>query len=198
MILLQIKDVLDMSNPLHITMWSLFLTSFFLMLRKSNVCYTPGTNKRFLLREHVSFKKNSVLINIFWTKTLQLGERMLQMPMFRLRGSQLCPVKALIKMFQAVPLSNNAALFSFTDGKPITYAYYQRFLKSCIQYIGLDKNCFSSHSFRRGAVSLAIKCGIPESMVKIMGDWKSECYKMYINCPLEVRCNFASMFAEPL
>ena len=42
-ILSRIRNVLDLDDPVHATMWSLFLTSFFLMLRKSNVCYTPGT-----------------------------------------------------------------------------------------------------------------------------------------------------------
>ena len=39
-ILLRIKIVLDLSNPVHTIMWNLFLKSFFLMLRKSNVLYT--------------------------------------------------------------------------------------------------------------------------------------------------------------
>ena len=28
--------------------------------------------------------------------------------------------------------------------------------------------------------------GIPESMIQVMGDWKSDCYKLYVNCPLDV------------
>ena len=71
-------------------------------------------------------------------------------------------------------------------------------LKNCIQEVGLNRDCFSTHSFQRGAVSWAIKCGIPKSMIQIMGDWKSDCYKMYINYLLEVRCNFTNKFRKKL
>ena len=47
-ILLKIRDNLDPDNPEHATMWSLFLTSFFLMLHKSNVCHTYGTARNYL------------------------------------------------------------------------------------------------------------------------------------------------------
>ena len=101
-------------------------------------------------------------------------------------------------MFHLVPQCGDAALVSYGKGKPVTYAHYQKFLKGCIAIIGLDKNNFSMHSFRRGAVSWAVKCGIPESMIQIIGDWKSDCYKMHINCPLEVQCSFANKFGEQL
>ena len=50
-ILLKIRDNLDLDNPVHATMWSLFLTSFFLMLCKSNVCHTYGTARNYLERK---------------------------------------------------------------------------------------------------------------------------------------------------
>ena len=88
------------------------------------------------------------------------------------------------------------ALFAKTNGNPITYPVYMKFLKAKINEIGLDGNNFSTHSFCRGAVSWAIKNGIPDSMVQVMGDWKSNCYKMYINCPLDVRTLFAEKFSN--
>ena len=156
-ILLRIRNVLDLDDPVHAAMWSLFLTSFFLMLRKLNACYTPGTKNKFLLHKHVNFKKNSVLVHIFWTKMLQLGKIFLHMPLFSICTSDLCPVKAMRNIFHLVPLNSDDALFSYGNGKPVTYYHYQKFLKGCIASIGLNKNNFSTHSFRRGAVRWAIK-----------------------------------------
>ena len=127
-ILLKIRNVLGFVYSI-----SLFLMSFFLMLRKSNVCHTPGTKINFLCRKHVHFKRNGVLVHIFWTKTLQLGERILQWPLFNTKDSVLCPVTAMKNMFQAVPLDSEAALFSYKNGKPVIYAHYLRFFKDCIQ-----------------------------------------------------------------
>ena len=97
-------------------------------------------------------------------------------------------------MLRLVPADRNAVLFCFPNGSPVTYAFYQKFLENCIKCIGFNQSNFNTQSFRRGAVSWAIKCGIPEHMIQVMGDWKSDHYKMYVNCPLEVRCDFASRF----
>ena len=116
------------------------------------------------------------------------------MPLLSMPGSLLCPVWAVKNMLRLVPADKNAALFCFPNGSPVMYAYYQKFLKNCIKCIGFNEANCSTHSFRRSAVSWAIKCGILEHMIQVMGDWKSDCYKMYINCPLEVRSDFASGF----
>ena len=164
-------------------MWSLFLTSFFLMFRKLNVSKTYGTECRFLRCEHISIAKDRILVKIFWTKTLQLREKILELPLLKIPSCELCPVKAMINMIRLVPTKSKMALFARTDGSPITYPVYMKFLKSKIYEIGLDGNNFSTHSFHQGVASWAIKNGIPESIVQVMGDWKSDCYTLHINCP---------------
>ena len=94
-ILLNIRDILDLSNPHHATMWALFLTSFFVMLRKSNVCYTSGIKPNYLLRKHLNIKKRHTLIHILCTKTLQLGKKILEVPLLAMPESKLCPVWAI-------------------------------------------------------------------------------------------------------
>ena len=89
-------------------------------------------------------------------------------------------------------------LFANVDGSPITYPIYMMFLKEKIHEIGLNKTEFSTHSFLRGTVSWAVECCIPESLIQVMGDWKSDCYKMYINCPLYVRCQSVEKFGHNL
>ena len=129
-------------------MWCLFLTSFFLMLRKSNVSKTYGTEEKFLRREHITFADDRILVKIFWTKTLQLGEKVLELPLLKIPDCDLCPVKAMAKMLKLVPSQPNMALFSRTDGKPIMYPVYMKFLKLKIYEVGLDAKNFSTHSFR--------------------------------------------------
>ena len=90
------------------------------------------------------------------------------MPLLKIPGCSLYPVKAIINMINLVPTKPNMALFAKTNGKPITYPLHMKFLKGKIKEIVLNKNKFSTHSFHRGAVSWAIKNGIPESMVQVM------------------------------
>ena len=80
-ILKKIGHTIDHDDSFQATLWSLFLTSFFLMLRKSNVCKTYGTEENYLRCDHITLKRDYILVKIFWTKTLQLGERVLELPL---------------------------------------------------------------------------------------------------------------------
>ena len=197
-ILLKIGKQIRRHVPFELTMWSLFLTSFFLMLRKSNVCKTSGMDDNYLRHKHITVKNDHILVNVFWTKSMQLGERVLQLPLLPVANSELCPVKAMLDMFRMVPGEGDAPLFSKANGFPITYPSYLKFLKNKIHQVGLNHNNYSTHSFRRGAASWALSCGVPESVIQMMGDWKSDCYKRYINCPLESRMQFARCITNNL
>ena len=137
-------------------------------------------------------------MHIFWTKTLQLGEKILEMPLLHIPGSSLCPVSMMKHMLNLTPMNRESELFRFPNGKAVNYNFYQKFLKNQIKKIDLNPELFSMHSFRRGAVSWAIKTGISEAMIQVMGDWKLDCYKMYINCPLDVCYSFANEFSRML
>jgi hypothetical protein len=59
--------------------WCLFLTAFFLMIRKSNL--VPNSAKTFqyqkqLIRENIEFDSKSyvLIFHINWSKTIQYGE----------------------------------------------------------------------------------------------------------------------------
>ena len=128
-ILKLIGDTIDHQDPFQATMWSLFLTSFFLMLRKSNVCKTYGTEEKYLRRKHISKRSRNILLQIFWTKTLQLGEKVLEIPLLSIPGCSLCPVSAMKNMIRLVPSKPNKPLFAHPDGSPITYPVYMIFPK---------------------------------------------------------------------
>ena len=91
-ILLKIREILNLLDPKQAVMWELFLTSFSFMLRKSNVCHTCGTKPNYLLRKNLNIKRKHLLIHIFWTKTLQLIKKVLEMLLLSMPGSLLCPV----------------------------------------------------------------------------------------------------------
>ena len=55
-----------------------------------------------------------------------------------------------------------------------TYAKFLKFLRSCLENIGLDPTSYAGHSFRREGASFAFQSGIPVEMIKLLGDWKSD------------------------
>jgi len=49
--------------------------------------------------------------------------------------------------------------------------------------MGVDPTCFSGHSFRIGAVTMAAKVGVEDATIKMLGRWESSAYQRYIRTP---------------
>ena len=129
--------------------WCLFLFAFFLFARKSNlVPDTPNyKDKTFLLRQNVKQIDKILIVSINWSKTIQFGQRILEIPLVRIPGSVLCPVRAYQNMCKKVKASRVDPLFSLPKGKCIIYAEYQKKIRELVREIGLDPESFGSHSF---------------------------------------------------
>ncbi|MES9902602.1 MAG: hypothetical protein ABW168_07955 [Sedimenticola sp.] len=193
-ILVRFHESLDCSKPLDVCFWCLFLFAFFLLARKSNLVLENKSDKsgKYLLKSDIRFHGEVLVVSFRWTKTLQFGERLLQIPLVK-SNSVLCPVSAYMKLINLVPGSPDSPLFSFTKSKAITYSMYQNKLKSLISDIGLNPSDYSSHSFRRGGTTLAFRAGVPSELIQLQGDWRSDVYKKYLAFSLTDKVQVANM-----
>ena len=182
-ILIAIHDYLNNGNKDNAVYWCLFLFAFFLLARKSNLVPTSRQdieNGKFLNKDCVKYFTDYILVHFDWSKTIQFGERTVVCPLIRLRDERICPVRAFEKM-QALKIRKvKGALFTLQSGDCITYQLYQKKLRECIAAIGLNPQNFSTHSFRRGFTTLAFQSDIPPEHIKLLGDWKSEAYRCYL------------------
>lgn len=198
-ILLAIANILNFDNQTDLVYWCLFLFAFFLLARKSNLVPTSRKDtqlKQYLLRQNVQDCKHYLIVSMNWTKTIQKGERILQIPLVRIRGSILCPVRAYRKMCKAVPAADDSPLFLLPKDKIITYSMYQSKLKECIERIGFDSNKFSTHSFRRGGATLAFRANVPADQIQLLGDWRSDAYKRYLAYSFEDKVEISKMLRK--
>ena len=102
-LLLEFLPFLELDNPIDATFWSLFLTAFFCMLRKSNIVSNSKFEfipKKQLCRSDMLVVSDFLIVHIKWSKTIQRGERSLEIPLPSLPRSPLCPVKAFRNMCQ--------------------------------------------------------------------------------------------------
>lgn len=187
-ILMRMYSYLDIKNPVDVVYWCLFLFAFFLFARKSNL--VPDSvkdlkNKRFLLRGDVQIFDNILIVTMRWSKTIQFGQRVLKTPLIEIPHSVLCPVSAFKRMCRLVNAKETDPLFSLPGGKYIMYSNLQVKLRHLIEKIGLKSTDFSSHSFRRGGTSFAFRSKVPADLIKVHGDWKSDCYQQYLSFSLE-------------
>ena len=196
-ILLKIAEFMDFSDKNNIVYWCLFLFAFFLLARKSNLVPTLQKDlveKKFLIRKDIVDSGSQLIVSFRWTKTIQKGERILQIPLVEIKDSILCPVNAYRNMLKVTPVSSSESpLFLLSDGKIITYSMYQAKLRYFIKNIGLDESKFSSHSFRRGFSTLLFKAKIPADKIQLMGDWRSDAYKKYLYFSLEDKVKVAKI-----
>lgn len=183
-ILLGIFEKLDFSVKDNVVYWCLFLFAFFLCARKSNLVPTSLDDidkGKFLNSNCIRHCGNYVLIHFNWSKTIQFGEREVICPLVRLKDRRLCPVTAYDLLLSLKIRQHRHVLFTLPNGSVVTYYLFQKKLRECIQMIGLDCEKFSSHSFRRGFATLAHRSNIPHELIQLLGDWKSDAYKVYLD-----------------
>ena len=186
-----------MSNPLHVVFWALFILAFFTLSRKSNLVVSG--NK--LRRMDVLVGDNGLLVKFRWTKTIQFGQRILEIPLLAAPESNLCPKKAYQNMITLVPAPKSGPAFVLPSAKglaPVTYLQFQSFLRDCIRGIGLKAEGFSSHSFRRGGATWAFKSQVPSELIKVQGDWLSSAYMVYLEFSKEQRLEVSQRMIDAI
>ena len=97
-IMLDMATFLDFSTRANLVFWGVIVVGFFTFFRKSNLL--PDTKDSFdfdrqLSRADVSFKNNVAVLTIGWSKTIQYRQKCVQVPMFQIPGSVMCPVTTL-------------------------------------------------------------------------------------------------------
>lgn len=194
LILTEFFHLINLSDPLHATLWCCFLFSFYLMTRKSNMVTNGAFNaEKILLRQDITVKDDSLLVCLKWSKTNQFGRRKHVIPLIRIPSSPLCPVLAFYNMCDLVPAPAGAPAFCVPGSryKGLSYDLFQKFLRQLISQTGRDPAIFSSHSFRRGGASWAFQSNVPGELIQLQGDWVSEAYKVYLDHSLDQKLQVA-------
>ena len=204
LILLQMYEFLDMEDSLDITFWSLFLLSFFMMSRKSNLVPTSVDSfneKKQLCRKDIFILQHTLMVEVKWSKTIQFGERKLRIPISCISDSVLCPVSAFKHMTEIVPAPKDAPAFCKRVKEkifPITYGEFQTKLRHLIQLTGRNSSVYSTHSFRRGGATFAFDSNVSTELIQLHGDWRSDAYKKYLEFSLEKKLLVSKMMCDKI
>ncbi|GLB36092.1 hypothetical protein LshimejAT787_0303800 [Lyophyllum shimeji] len=96
-------------------------------------------------------------------------------------GKPTCPVAALKRMYAAgADKDLDAPLFSGPNGKSLTRSFFIQSIREALFNAGYNPNLFAGHSFRRGAASAAAAAGCSDYEIQLLGRWRSDAYKLYI------------------
>ena len=110
-------------------------------------------------------------------------------------GKELCPVAAVLS-FMAVRGNSRGPLFTWRDGRFFTRDKFVKCMRAALDKAGYPADKYAGHSFRIGAATTAGKCGVPDSLIKMMGRWESTAYMCYMRtAPETLRAVFRTMVA---
>lgn len=107
-------------------------------------------------------------------------------------GSSTCPVSALLHLYTINPKPLDAPLFSDAIGSALERNTFISLLKSRLAAINLDESQYSGHSFRRGAATSAASAGYSDFEIQLLGRWRSDAYKLYIDTPADRTLHLSS------
>ena len=190
-ILLKIYHQLDLANREDALFWLCCIMAFFLLFRKSNLL--PNTLRGFnpakqLKWADLVYTGHNIIVGIRWSKTDQFGRQLKTYPLPIIHDSFLCPLGAIRRVVQLTGAGADDHVFSRGDGTSLTYNQFQKRLRRVLAEADVPHSQgFSSHSFRRGGATFAYLCGVPTEIIKLLGNWRSDCYLRYIHLPLEAR-----------
>jgi hypothetical protein len=71
-------------------------------------------------------------------------------------------------------------LFEDPDGTPLSYKHFITSIRNALELAGLNPKIYAGHSFRRGAASAAAAAGYSDYEIQLLGRWRSDAYKLYI------------------
>jgi hypothetical protein len=100
-------------------------------------------------------------------------------------GSSTCAVAAMKNLFIVDPRPPNSPLFVDSMGAPLTRAQFISELQLHLVAAAITDDGYSGHSFRRGAASAAAAAGFSDYKIQLLGRWRSDAYRLYIDIQLD-------------
>ena len=191
-----IHSVLVHTIPKNSPFKALYNLLFFGLPRLGNV--VPYPNKRFSHIKHLTWEKvlfcqDGVIVSFWVTKTIQCFERELRVPISEspLRPA-FCLKNSLRQLLQipGYPRSPKSPVFNvFKQGvwRPMHRLDVTKFMSRQLNFLGLDSKKITPSGFRKGGLSHGLLCIGNIELLRVQGDWASDCYKRYIRIPAEMR-----------
>lgn len=99
--------------------------------------------------------------------------------LMRCHQGNICPVTAFHAYMVVRPVVSDR-LFVHVNGARLTVYQFSAVLKKCLAYLKLDHLKITTHSFRIGATTEAVRIGLEESTINKIGRWQSDSFKLYI------------------
>ena len=200
-----------MSHLLASTGWGscwrcLYLTLWLTLARLLSLIPVGGHQgfdpKAHLTWSNIHFSRDSVLIILDRTKTIQCGERNLQFLIPRHHNPSVCLFTHLYAWRASTPRSDlNDPVFILTRAGlavPLTRHLADPVYKACLASAGVRASSYGWSSFRRGGATASFLANRDIESLRAHGDWASSAYVRYLAIPAPARVQLVSTLQDTL
>ncbi len=204
-LLRRLQPLLDPTHHHDALLWAAMCTATCALLRLGELAVTPGSTTRRALSladlTLVTAAGTSVPAHAPRSELTDLTAEGISHAVLFVAASKTDPfgqgaritvasplaISALLSYLRVHPRSGaaTAPLFCHRDGTPLQPATVIECTRALLARLGLDPLEYAGHSFRRGGASSLADAGTPDHVIQIMGRWASDCYKLYIELPVE-------------
>ena len=205
-LLLKLSKVVNYSDQIEMVAWVGTLLGFYMFLRKSNL--VPDTMDNFNPEQQFCRSKMNLLgldkammFEIRWSKTIQFKQKVLRLPVLPAENKAICPVFWAHYMVSKIPAGpQDPVLMVGGNQNKMALSANQLIyrIRKWLLLIGEDVTQYSLHSLCRGGATFAYQSNMEGEMIKLLGDWASDCYKRYIDVSMEKRYDSMKEFVEAL
>jgi hypothetical protein len=181
--------VLNPNDPLHANVRAAFTTALAGLLRSDE--YTTTEPSLMLLRSDiVQLTKQQMVIMIHPCKNMHhLGGK--TCPLVIGAGgadAYACSVAEVTNMLAVDPHPDSGYTPMFRDprtNKPLSYKYMLDMTRHLMRSIGEDPSQFGTQSYRIGGASVLFAAGASDTVIRTMGRWSSDLYRLYVRACFE-------------
>ena len=182
-ILLQLLPHFNRHTKRGATLQAAFCLAFAAFLRVGEFTYTAKDledeefAKWFLTRRSVRLYEDHLELTLPASKTDPFRQGITLT--VAATNDEACTVRALRHLFQQWPAAPTSPLFESEAHSPFTRDTVTSSLRQALRSEGIQGH-YSGHSFRRGAATSARLAGLTDDEIMLLGRWKSDCYRLYI------------------
>ena len=174
-----------MSKTSDLCWWAATITAFRGLLRKAHITLSDQA----IAVQDLEFFDWGLLLTLPKTKTVQYGERLLQIPFSRIHGSIFCVSRYVGLLVAKMKVKGSDYAFQYYRSgtkKVMSYEWYSARLKRLTSRIGLEGKV-TSHSLRRGGATYLNSIGVTLVDIKQRGDWRSLAVLLYLTDSLDTK-----------
>jgi hypothetical protein len=101
-------------------------------------------------------------------------------------GAHIDAVREVRNLLQVDPAPQNGPLFrNPATGRPLACDYMRDMIKRLMNAVGEEPSEFGTHSLRIGGATAMFAAGATPTVIRTMGRWSSDCYRLYVRACYE-------------